>query len=86
MCRNIKTLYNFEPPASPDEVRSAALQFVAQQLAMPVGTPPFHVIAPSSYVNWGPFNVGPVIVDAMCIDLTGGVIGPVSPVVRLTVQ
>ena len=28
MCRNIKTLYNFEPPASPDEVRSAALQFV----------------------------------------------------------
>ena len=28
MCRNIKTLYNFEPPASPDEIRSAALQFV----------------------------------------------------------
>jgi hypothetical protein len=28
MCRNIKTLYNFEPPASEDEVRAAALQFV----------------------------------------------------------
>jgi hypothetical protein len=28
MCRNIKTLYNFEPPASDDEVRAAALQFV----------------------------------------------------------
>ena len=28
MCRNIKTLYNFEPPASQDEVRAAALQFV----------------------------------------------------------
>ncbi len=28
MCRNIKTLYNFEPPATDDEVRAAALQFV----------------------------------------------------------
>ncbi len=28
MCRNIKTLFNFEPPASDDEVRAAAVQFV----------------------------------------------------------
>ena len=28
MCRNIKTLYNFEPPATDDEVREAALQFI----------------------------------------------------------
>lgn len=28
MCRNIKPLFNFEPPASEDEVRQAALQFV----------------------------------------------------------
>ena len=28
MCRNIKTLANFEPPASPDEIRASALQFV----------------------------------------------------------
>jgi hypothetical protein len=28
MCRNIKTLYNFEPPVSDLEVRAAALQFV----------------------------------------------------------
>lgn len=28
MCRNIKTLYNFEPPASDAEIRAAALQFV----------------------------------------------------------
>jgi hypothetical protein len=28
MCRNIKTLHNFEPPATPDEVRAAALQYV----------------------------------------------------------
>jgi hypothetical protein len=28
MCRNIKVLYNFDPPATPDEVNAAALQFV----------------------------------------------------------
>jgi hypothetical protein len=28
MCRNIRTLHNFEPPASGDEVRDAALQYV----------------------------------------------------------
>ena len=28
MCRNIHTLYNFEPPATEDEVRGAALQYV----------------------------------------------------------
>ena len=28
MCRNIKTLHHFEPPASMDEVRAAALQYV----------------------------------------------------------
>jgi hypothetical protein len=28
MCRNIKTLFNFDPPATPEEVRAASLQFV----------------------------------------------------------
>lgn len=28
MCRNIRTLFNFEPPATDDEVRASALQFV----------------------------------------------------------
>ena len=28
MCRNIKTLFNFEPPATEDEIRAAALQYV----------------------------------------------------------
>jgi hypothetical protein len=28
MCRNIKTLHNFEPPATDDEVRASALQYV----------------------------------------------------------
>jgi len=28
VCRNIKTLFNFEPPATDDEIRDASLQFV----------------------------------------------------------
>lgn len=28
MCRNIKTLFNFEPPATEDEIRAASVQFV----------------------------------------------------------
>ena len=28
MCRNIRTLFNFEPPASEDEIRAASLQYV----------------------------------------------------------
>lgn len=28
MCRNIKPLYNFDPPVTPEEVRAASLQFV----------------------------------------------------------
>ncbi len=28
MCRNIRTLFNFEPPVSPEEIEAASLQFV----------------------------------------------------------
>ncbi|MGC1415945.1 MAG: DUF2277 domain-containing protein [Candidatus Acidiferrum sp.] len=28
MCRNIKTLFNFEPPVTPEEIRASSLQFV----------------------------------------------------------
>jgi hypothetical protein len=34
MCRNIRTLHNFEPPATDDEVRSAALQYVRKVSGM----------------------------------------------------
>jgi hypothetical protein len=34
MCRNIKTLANFEPPATPDEIRASALQFVRKLSGM----------------------------------------------------
>ena len=35
MCRNIRTLYNFEPPASEQEVRAAALQYVRKISGFP---------------------------------------------------
>ncbi len=34
MCRNIRVLYNFEPPTTDDEVRSAALQYVRKVSGM----------------------------------------------------
>lgn len=34
MCRNIKTLANFEPPATGDEIRASALQFVRKLTGM----------------------------------------------------
>ena len=34
MCRNIRTLHNFEPPASEEEVRDAALQYVRKVSGM----------------------------------------------------
>ena len=34
MCRNIRTLYNFAPPATPEEIRSAALQYVRKVSGM----------------------------------------------------
>lgn len=40
MCRNIKTLANFEPPATDDEIRASALQFVRK---LSGSTNPSHV-------------------------------------------
>ncbi len=34
MCRNIRTLYNFEPPTTTDEIRAAALQYVRKVSGM----------------------------------------------------
>jgi hypothetical protein len=34
MCRNIRTLYNFEPPTTHDEIQSAALQYVRKVSGM----------------------------------------------------
>jgi hypothetical protein len=34
MCRNIRTLYNFEPPTSPEEIDAAAIQYVRKVSGM----------------------------------------------------
>lgn len=34
MCRNIRTLHNFEPPSTEDEIRSAAIQYVRKVSGM----------------------------------------------------
>ena len=34
MCRNIRTLHNFEPPTTPDEIHSAAVQYVRKVSGM----------------------------------------------------
>ena len=46
MCRNIKTLFNFDPPATPEEIRDASLQFVRKLSGF---THP-------SYINEAAFN------------------------------
>ncbi len=62
------------------------VNLVLWQMTRPVGTEPFRVIAPSSYVNWGPYNLPPITLDAICIDFSSGMIGATSPMARLTVQ
>ena len=61
-------------------------QFLLSQALAPVGTPLTHFLAPASYLNWGPLSLPPLTVDGVCFDFTGGVLGPVSSVARITVQ
>jgi hypothetical protein len=44
MCRNIRTLFNFEPPATEDEIRAASLQFVRKLSGF---NKPSHMNAPA---------------------------------------
>lgn len=61
MCRNIRTLFNFEPPATDDEIRAAALQFVRKVSGF---THP-------SRVNEAPFNLAVHEVTAAARRLLG---------------
>lgn len=67
-------------------ISSANLAFVGQQILLPVGSPPFHFVAPTSYAMWGPYSVGPITVDAVCIEVTPAGIGSASQVQRFVVQ
>ena len=64
----------------------ANVQFIVLQASLPVGSPPFHFVATASSMSWGPYTVGPGTLDAVCLDVTGGVLGSYSPVTRITIQ
>ncbi len=61
MCRNIKLLFNFEPPVTQDEIRAAALQFVRKVTGF----------NKPSQVNEAAFNAAVDEVSASCRRLMG---------------
>ena len=57
MCRNIKTLFNFEPPATEEEIRASALQFVRKLSGF--GRPSqAHLHIHDNHCGHGPFLQG----------------------------
>ncbi len=69
MCRNIRTLFNFEPPATEDEVRAASLQFVRKLSGF---TRP-------SQVNEAAFNRAVDDVAAVARTLIGALVTTTAP-------
>lgn len=69
MCRNIRTLYNFEPPATADEIHAAALQFVRK----------ISGFAGPSAANEKAFNRAVVEVTKASSKLLGSLVTTVSP-------
>lgn len=73
MCRNIKTLFNFEPPATELEVRDAALQFVRKLSGFSV----------PSQVNQPAFDQAVADVAAVARSLLAGLVTRAEPRDRL---
>ena len=69
MCRNIKTLHNFSPPATDDEVRASAIQFVRKLSGF---TKP-------SKVNEGAFNRAVEEVTAVARELLDSLVTNAPP-------
>lgn len=59
MCRNIKTLHHFEPPATEDEVRASALQYIRKLTGM----------AAPSHANQKAFNTAVEDITALTLKL-----------------
>ena len=74
MCRNIKTLYNFEPPASDEEIRAASLQYVRKISGFP---------RPSA-ANEAAFERAVEAVAAASSDLLGALVTTSAPRDRQT--
>ena len=75
MCRNIKTLFNFDPPATEDEIRAASLQFVRKLSGFN---------APSK-ANQAAFDQAVEDVTAAARTLMGSLVATVIPRDRKTV-
>ena len=69
MCRNIKTLFNFEPPATTDEVNASALQFVRKLSGM----------NKPSKVNEETFNIAVERVAAAAQEMLNGLVTTATP-------
>jgi hypothetical protein len=69
MCRNIRTLFNFEPPATDDEIRAASLQFVRKLSGF---TKPSHV-------NEAAFQRAVDAVSAAASDLVASLVTDATP-------
>jgi hypothetical protein len=69
MCRNIRTLFNFEPPASDDEVRAASIQFVRKLSGF----------AKPSHANEAAFNTAVDDVTAVARRLIDSLVTTASP-------
>jgi hypothetical protein len=69
MCRNIRPLYNFEPPATDDEIRMAALQFVRKISGS----------AKPSAANEAAFNRAVDEIAQASATLLGSLVTPASP-------
>lgn len=72
MCRNIKTLFNFDPPATEEEIRASALQFVRKLSGFN---------APSK-ANQAAFDRAVAEVTAAARTLVQSLVTPVSPKLR----
>ncbi len=69
MCRNIKTLFNFAPPATSDEIRAAALQFVRKLSGF----------NQPSKANQAAFDAAIEAVTAAATDLIGSLVTTADP-------
>jgi hypothetical protein len=69
MCRNIRTLHNFAPPATDDEIRSAAVQFVRKVSGM----------SKPSAVNQAPFERAVEAVSAVTSELLEALVTTAAP-------
>jgi hypothetical protein len=63
----------------------ASLQFLIDQIVLPIGAVPFHFAASSGYQTFGPFFVFPLSVDVITLQMAGGSISAFSPVDRFTI-